>query len=432
MADKNKQFVSHASAVEAYSRGMNEPDWMLQLRLEALEQADSLAEPVIERLRYNRWPLWDVPTLETETTNQAIDIYDFVEEKADASRVIQAGNESVVETLPESLKDKGVIFTDMKTALVEHADLVKEAYMNTAVKPDRDKFTAFHAAFMNTGLFLYVPKNVVIDEPLEAIFIQNALSQDSYVKHVLVYADVNSQFNYVERWLTAGEEKTAANIIVEVVAKSGAQVKFSAVDLLGENTTAYFNRIGHADRDANIDWAIGAMNDGNVIVDLDTELVGEGSQSDLKAVGISWGKQTQAIDSNVVNYGSHSIGNIFQHGVILDRATLTFNGIGKIHKNAKNADAQQESRVLMLSDKARGDANPILLIDEFEVTAGHAASVGRIDPTELYYLMSRGIPKAEAERLVIRGFLGAVISAIPSKDVRDELIDTIERKLQTR
>lgn len=431
MADKKVNFVSHASSVEAYSKALGEPEWMFDLRLQALNQVDKLEEPVIERLRYNRWPLWQVPELDVDQTSD-IDVYDFVDEKADANRVIQAGNKSVVETLPQSLVDKGVIFTDIKTALVEHPDLVQEAYMTTAVKPDENKITAFHAAFMNSGLFLYVPKNVVIDKPLESIFIQDALKNDSFVKHVLIYADKHSQFDYVERWMTAGDQKTSANIIVEVIAKEGAQVKFSAVDLLGENTTAYFRRFGHVGRNANIDWAIGAMNDGNVIVDLDADLVGEASESDLKAVGISWGKQTQVIDSNIVNYGSHSIGNIFQHGVILDRSTLTFNGIGKIHKNAKNADAQQESRVLMLSDKARGDANPILLIDEFEVTAGHAASVGRIDPSELYYLMSRGIPKAEAERLVIRGFLGAVISAIPSKDVRDELVETIERKLLSR
>lgn len=432
MADKNTQFVSHTNAVEAYSKAMNEPEWMLTLRQDALAEIDQLDKLVVERLRYTRWPLWNVPSFDTERSANEIDVNDYIEPNADANRVVQVGTESVMENLPQSLIDQGVIFTDMKQALIDHPEKVKEAYMAHAVKYDRDKNAAFNAAFMNAGLFLYVPKNVSIEEPLEAIHIQDAQSEDSFVKHVLVYADVNSQFDYVERWLTVGEEKTSANIIVEVVAKAGAKVRFSAVDLLGENTTAYFNRVGHVERDGDIDWAIGAMNDGNVIVDLDTNLVGDGSESNLKAVGLSWGKQTQVIDSNVVNYGSHSIGNIFQHGVILDRATLTFNGIGKIHKNAKNADAQQESRVLMLSDKARGDANPILLIDEFEVTAGHAASVGRIDPAMLYYLMSRGIPKEEAERLVIRGFLGKVISAIPSKNVRDALVDTIERKLLSR
>ncbi|MER2117714.1 MAG: SufD family Fe-S cluster assembly protein, partial [Enterococcus casseliflavus] len=157
--------------------------------------------------------------------------------------------------------------------------------------------------------------------------------------------------------------------------------------------------------------------------------IGEGSHSEIKVVAISMGKQIQAIDTRVTNYGRHSIGHILQHGVIREKATLTFNGIGHIIKGAKGADAQQESRILMLSDKARGDANPILLIDENDVTAGHAASVGRVDPEEMYYLMSRGIPKEEAERLVIRGFLGSVISAIPLKATRDELVETIEGKL---
>ncbi|RAN51185.1 Fe-S cluster assembly protein SufD [Dolosigranulum pigrum] len=426
-----QQFASYRERVKTFSEQLNEPDWMLNKRLDALELADELAEPVIERLRYNRWPLWDVPVLDAEDGVTDIDVDEYVDTPSRAMRVVQAGNQSVREQVPAHLAKQGVIFTDIRTALIDHPEKVKEAYQ-TAVQSDRDKAAAFNAAFMNSGVFLYIPKNVVIEDPVEAIFIQDALRADAYVKHVIIYADVNAQVNYVERWLTAGNEKTSANIIVEVIAKDGARINYSSVDLLGENTTAYFNRVGHVLRDATIDWALGVMNDGNVIADLDTHLIGDGSESDLKAVGLSWGRQTQVVDSNVVNFGSNSVGNIFQHGVILDRATLTFNGIGKIHKNAKNADAQQESRVLMLSEKARGDANPILLIDEFEVTAGHAASVGRIDPTELYYLMSRGIPKEEAQRLAIRGFLGNVISNIPLKSIRDELVNVIERKLSSR
>ena len=115
--------------------------------------------------------------------------------------------------------------------------------------------------------------------------------------------------------------------------------------------------------------------------------------------------------------------------VILEKGTLTFNGIGHIIKGAKGADAQQESRVLMLSDKARSDANPILLIDENDVTAGHAASIGQVDPEDMYYLMSRGLDKATAERLVVRGFLGSVIVEIPVKEVRAEMIENIDEIL---
>ncbi len=115
--------------------------------------------------------------------------------------------------------------------------------------------------------------------------------------------------------------------------------------------------------------------------------------------------------------------------MILARSSLIFNGIGHIIHGARGAEAQQESRVLMLSTKARGDANPILLIDDNDVVAGHAASVGRVDEQKMYYLMSRGVDKKTAERLVIRGFLGPVLSALPSKEVRKILADMIERKL---
>ena len=160
--------------------------------------------------------------------------------------------------------------------------------------------------------------------------------------------------------------------------------------------------------------------------------MGTGSHANLKVVALSSGRQVQGIDSRVTNYGPHSVGHILQHGVILERGTLTFNGIGHIIRGAKGADAQQESRVLMLSDKARSDANPILLIDENEVTAGHAASIGQVDPEDMYYLMSRGLDRATAERLVIRGFLGSVITEIPVKEVRDEMIQVIEDTLTKR
>ncbi|WP_019793362.1 SufD family Fe-S cluster assembly protein, partial [Streptococcus sobrinus] len=134
----------------------------------------------------------------------------------------------------------------------------------------------------------------------------------------------------------------------EVIAGAGSQVKFSAIDRLGQNLTTYMSRRGRLDRDASIDWALGVMNEGNVIGDFDSDLIGDGSYADLKVVAASSGRQVQGIDTRVTNYGRNSVGHILQHGVILEKGTLTFNGIGHIVKGAKGADAQQESRVLML------------------------------------------------------------------------------------
>ena len=273
-------------------------------------------------------------------------------------------------------------------------------------------------------------KNVlVVEDIIESHFVQNNLVDEAFVKHVLIVADENSSVSYVERFESVGDKKNTANIVVEVIAKQGAKVQFAAVDTLGQSTDAYVNRRGYLEKDATINWALGIMNDGNVIADFDSELRGDGSHSQVNVIGISTGRQVQGIDTRVTNYAPHSVGHILQHGVILDKSTLTFNGIGHIIKGAKFADAQQESRVLMLSEGGRGDANPILLIDENEVTAGHAASVGQVDDEQLFYLTSRGISEAEAKRLVIRGFLGAVIRSIPSSTLQKELVDMIEQKL---
>ncbi|MFS0925111.1 Fe-S cluster assembly protein SufD [Enterococcus durans] len=427
---KEKKWLEQLDAVTNFSLSKGEPEWMTKFRQEALAKADELPLPHIDRVKFHRWPLFDIEDM-ADQYSEAGNVAAFDEMK-DNPVLVQQGTWTTFEQLSTELAEKGIIFTDLFTALQEHPDLVKEYYMQKAVKMDEDQLTALHAAFMNTGLFLYVPKNVVIDEPIEALFFQAGDIAQHYFKHVLIVADEHSEFSYLERFQTTGEElkKVSGNIVVEVIAKAGAKVKYSAVDQLGESITSYMNRRGYIMRDATVDWAIGVMNDGNVIADFDSDLVGEGAHSEVKIVAISSGKQTQGIDTRVTNKAPHTIGHILQHGVIRERGALTFNGIGHILKGAKGADAQQESRVLMLSDKARGDANPILLIDENEVTAGHAASVGRVDPEEMYYLMSRGLHKEEAERLVIRGFLGSVLTAIPVEAVRKELVEVIEGKLK--
>ncbi len=429
---KQVNWNDHLEEVKDFSAAKEEPLWMQELRLNALASLNELALPVIERAKIDRWPLTKTGSfIEGTTENEgAAGVADF-SQLDDRPLLIQQDGQVVFEQLSTDLIDQGVIFTDIFTALREYPELVKEYFMDLAVKPDEDKLTAFQAAFLNSGAFLYVPKNVVIKDPVEAGFLHSASSKAAFVSHVLIVAEENSELTYLERFQTTGEgkEKITANIVVEVIAKPGAKIKFSALDQLGEHVTAYINRRGYLLRDASIDWALGVLNDGDVVADFDSDLVGNGSHAELKAVAISSGKQTQVIDTRVTNKAPYSIGHILQHGVIRDSATLTFNGIGHIIKGAKGADAQQESRVLMLSDKARGDANPILLIDENEVTAGHAASVGRVDPEEMYYLMSRGIARTEAERLVIRGFLGSVLTAMPLKAVRDEMTEVIEGKL---
>ena len=415
--------------IHEFSQVHAEPAWLADLRQQAFDQIDQLDLPVIERVKFHRWNLGDGRISESEPLTSVPDFTAL----GDNLKFIQMGTQTVLEQLPADLAEQGVVFTDFHSALEEIPELVEKHFMS-AVKYDEDKLAAYHTAYFNSGAVLYVPDNVEIDQPIEGIFYQDSESDVPFNKHILIIAGKHSKVSYLERLETYGEGSVpaTANITVEVIAQAGAQIKFSAIDRLGENVTAYISRRGKLDNDAMIDWAIGVMNEGNVVADFDSDLYGNGSHADMKVVALSSGKQVQGIDTRVTNYGCNSIGNILQHGVILEKGTLTFNGIGHIIKGAKGADAQQESRVLMLSDQARSDANPILLIDENDVTAGHAASIGQVDPEDMYYLMSRGLDQATAERLVVRGFLGSVIVEIPVKEVRDEMIENIDIILAKR
>ena len=415
--------------IQEFSQLHAEPEWLASLRQKAFVKIDQLDLPIIERVKFHRWNLGDGRISDSEPLTSVPDFTSL----GDNLKFIQMGTQTVLEQLPADLAEQGVVFTDFHTALEEIPELVEKHFMS-AVKYDEDKLAAYHTAYFNSGAVLYVPDNVEIDQPIEGIFYQDSESDVPFNKHILIIAGKHSKVSYLERLETYGEGSVpiTANITVEVIAQAGAQIKFSAIDRLGENVTAYISRRGKLDNDAMIDWAIGVMNEGNVVADFDSDLYGNGSHADMKVVALSSGKQVQGIDTRVTNYGCNSIGNILQHGVILEKGTLTFNGIGHIIKGAKGADAQQESRVLMLSDQARSDANPILLIDENDVTAGHAASIGQVDPEDMYYLMSRGLDKATAERLVVRGFLGSVIVEIPVKEVRDEMIENIDIILAKR
>ncbi|SET34812.1 Fe-S cluster assembly protein SufD [Oceanobacillus limi] len=423
------------SYIKQFSQERNEPAWMKDLRLQALEQVDTLELPKPDKTNISKWNFTRFKHAATgdkisSLTDLPADIQDFFDKENLPENLLIQRNQSVAyASVSKKLQDQGVIFTDIFTALQEHEELVKRYYMKDAVSIDEHRLTALHAALMNGGIFVYVPKNVQVDEPLQVVFWQED-PDVALFNHVLVVADENSSLTYVENYISNNEkEETVANIVTEVIAQNNAQISFGAVDNFAAGTTSYVNRRGVAYRDATIDWALGQMNDGNTVFENITHLIGDNSTSNAKAVTVGRGKQNTNMTAKIVHFGKNSEGHILQHGVMKDSASNVFNGIGKIEHGASKSNAEQESRVLMLSEKARGDANPILLIDEDDVTAGHAASVGRVDPLQLYYLMSRGITQLEAERLVIHGFLAPVVNQLPIDSVKEQLTQVIERKV---
>jgi len=393
--------------------------------------------PRPDKTKIDKWNFtqFDNHTVKSEVFTSLAELPEEVkaligDEAAAKNLYIQRNQTPAYISLSEELKAQGVIFTDIFTALREHSDLVQKYFLTEAVKTDEHRLIALHAALINGGAFLYIPKNVEIKEPIHSIYLHDHAEANLF-NHVIVVADDNSSVTYVENYLSTLESANGVfNIVTEVVAKAGAKVQYGAVDTLAKGVTTYVNRRGSAGRDARIEWALGLMNEGNTISENTTNLVGDGAYGDTKTVVVGRGEQTQNFTTKVVHFGKNTEGYILKHGVMKDSASSIFNGIGHILHGASKSNAEQESRVLMLSEKARGDANPILLIDEDDVTAGHAASVGRVDPVQLYYLMSRGIPKKEAERLVIHGFLAPVVNQLPIEGVKKQLTAVIERKVR--
>lgn len=385
-----------------FSHKNNESSWLTDLRIKSFERLEELDYPKMQRFSYQDWPL--IKKEDFSWSNQAD--FSLKEEQ-------------------KLLEKKGIILTDIFTASKKYPELVQSTF-GSVIKHNEDKLAAYHYAYLNSGLFLYIPKDTILTEP---ITISLSPTQDTYISHLLIVADNNSKVKFLEEIQDKEKKASSASLMVELIARPGSHIEFSSLDELSQDTTLYFNRRAKIEKDAHVEWAIAFMNDCNTLGDLDSELVGEGSFADSKAIAVTTANQKVGINNRVTNRGPHSTGLINQRGVLLENSRLIFNGIGQIVHGAHGSKADQQNRVLMMSDEAHGDANPLLLIDENDVIAAHAASVGPVDKVQMNYLMSRGIPYDQAQRLVIRGFLGAVLDAIPNKDVRRKMIDILERKL---
>lgn len=408
-----------------FSQNHHETKIMQNRRLAGLAAYPQLPLPKFPKIHYQNWPL--IPQTQSTAYSRQISTSSARLQTDTKTMIQQVGANQPQINLSTEAQQKGVVALDIFQAQQRFPQLFADHYMTKALPADAHRLAAYHVAAMNSGIFIYVPPKVQLQEPLTLTFWQNARKKIPYVHHVLIIGGRDSQFSLMETRETLGDQAISANIVEEVILEPGAQLRFNAIDQLQQ--PAYLARHAYLQTQARIDWALGAMNDSQMLADFNTDLVGDGSHAEVKAVAISTGQQIQGLTNRVTNYGLHTEGNILQHGVILADATLIFNGIGHIVKGARDSDAQQENRILMLSKTARGDANPILLIDENDVRAGHAASVGRVNAEQMYYLMSRGLAKDLAERLVIRGFLGSVLAEIPVKSVQDALKATIERKL---
>ncbi|MDG0813764.1 Fe-S cluster assembly protein SufD [Cohnella rhizosphaerae] len=420
-------------AASSIARSKNEPAWLVAWRENAGELASTLELPKPEKTPIQRWPLdlygTDRPGAKADSASQLPEaLAKLLPAEAGGALIVQHNSSVVYTHLSDELKAKGVVLTSLEEAARSHEALVRQHLM-TAYTPDEHKLAALHAALWNGGVFLYVPRGVEIEEPVQALLFADD-AEATFVPHVLIVAEANSRVTVVENASTAvGDAALVLNGAVEVFAKAGSQVRYAAVHSLERGAIDVSYRRAVLEQDARIEWIVGELQDGNILSDTKTILKGNGSTSDAKIITVGAGKQRMSLTTGAVHFGLSTESDMITRAVMKEEGTAVINGVTKIEKGATRANGQQTEKVLMLSPKARGDANPILLIDEDDVKAGHAASVGQVNAEQVHYLMSRGISKTEAERLIIYGFLDPVVSEIPLESVREQLQRILERKL---
>ena len=421
---ENNKLKLSIKTLQSIFSNTNEPEWFLNTRKLALYKSYTLPFPKLESMELERWNLFNVDFSTLRLENEGnVNIAEYGI-NGDDFAVVQKNNTIVHINIPEKYADK-VVIKDIFTAMND--DHIKDSFMSV-VDYAESKVTAVHYTLLNAGLFIDIKDNAVIEEPLQYIVISD--KEQSLFNHVTIQVGNNAKFNFIENYVNnQKEDKAPFSLVSEVVAHEGAQINYSSITNQPGEKRGTILRRGLTYRDSLINWNVAAMDEADVYHDNTTNILGDGSEANLKIVTLGVKEQKTYFNSEVVNQGLSSKGDILQHGVLLDRSHIVFNGVGFIVKGATGSNAYQSSRMLTLSSEAKADANPMLLIDENDVMAGHGASLGRIDEEQLYYLQSRGLTRKESSRLLVHGFLSPVISELTVDKIKELVTVLIDEKI---
>ena len=421
---ENNKLKLSIKTLQSIFSNTNEPTWFLNTRKLALYKSYTLPFPKLESMELERWNLFNVDFSTLRLENEGdVEIAEYGINSDDFA-VIQKNNTIVHINIPEKYADK-VVVKDIFSAMND--DHIKDSFMSV-VDYAESKVTAVHYTLLNAGLFIDVKDNAVIEEPLQYIVITD--KEQSLFNHVTIQVGNNAKFNFIENFVNnQKDDKAPFSLVSEVVAHDGAKVNYSSITNQPGQKRGTILRRGLTYKDSLINWNVAAMDEADVYHDNTTNILGDGSEANLKIVTLGVKEQKTYFNSEVVNQGLSSKGDILQHGVLLDKSHIVFNGVGFIVKGATGSNAYQSSRMLTLSSEAKADANPMLLIDENDVMAGHGASLGRIDEEQLYYLQSRGLTRKESSRLLVHGFLSPVISELTVDKIKELVTVLIDEKI---
>ena len=425
--------------VKALSSFKGEPGWLTEKRLEAWKAFEKLPMP---GLRDEAWRYTDIsdvriedflPYAESPIAASEGDlpgpVRKLIEEgEENSALLVQHNSETAFSRVDEELSRKGVIFTDLHTALAEHEDLVKEKLFGL-VPEDYDKFAALSAAAFAGGSFLYVPQGVDVEVPIQSYRWLDVVG--AIMPRTLVVVEAGSSVTYIDEYASADAEDPAfSNGAVELYVGEGSSLRYVSLQNW-ERNVLHFNTIrSETEKDATIKSLVVSFGSQLSRTNVEAGLTAPGSDSEM--LGIYFADQNQVLDHHTlqdhISPNAHS--DLLYKGALRDESLAVFSGLIRVEPGAQKTDAYQTNRNLILgTDDAFAVSLPRLEILADDVKCSHGSTTGQVDATELFYLMSRGIPRREAEKLVVFGFFGEITSKIPLKGLKEKLDRAIEGKI---
>ncbi|MBE3583151.1 MAG: Fe-S cluster assembly protein SufB [Limnochordaceae bacterium] len=412
--------------VEEISEQKGEPDWMRQFRLRALEiflqkpmprWGADLSGLQFDQIHYYVRPsdrpgrTWDEVPDTIKNTFDRLGIPQ-AERKYLAGVSAQYESEVVYHSIRENLAKQGVIFLDTDSALREYPDLFRE-YFATVVPPEDNKFAALNSAVWSGGSFIYVPKGVRVDIPLQAYFRINAERMGQF-ERTLIIADEGSFVHYVEG-CTAPiySSDSLHSAVVEIIARPGARVRYTTIQNWSTNVYNLVTKRALAYETATVEWVDGNIGSKTTMKYPAVYMVGRGAKADVLSIAVAGRGQVQDAGAKVIHAAPDTTSTITSKSISFDGGYTVFRGLVKVAKGAVGAKSKTNCDALMLGETARSDTVPNLEIQEDRVSLEHEATVSKISEEQLFYLMSRGLTEDQATMMIIMGFVEPFAKELP-------------------
>jgi Fe-S cluster assembly protein SufB len=412
--------------VEEISAMKGEPEWMLQFRLKALEHYEQRPMPTwggdLGRLNLDEIYYYVKPT-DTESKSWD-DVPEAIKNTFDklgipeAERKFLAGvgaqyeSEMVYHKVQDHLEKQGVIFLSIEDGLRQHPDLFRE-YFSKVIPVEDNKFAALNSAVWSGGSFIYIPKGLKVDLPLQAYFRLNVANIGQF-ERTLIIADEGSQVHYVEG-CTAPMYLTDSfhSGVIEIVVKKNARVRYTTIQNWSTNVYNLVTQRAIVHEGATMEWVDANLGSKLTMKYPSCYLVGPRAHGEILSMAFAGNGQHQDAGGKVVHFAPHTSSKITSKSISKGTGRSTYRGLLKVHKGAKDVRSNVVCDALLLDEVSRSDTYPYIEIDEDDVSIGHEASVSKVGDEQLFYLMSRGLSEEQATGMVVSGFIEPLVKELP-------------------